>query len=153
MYKCCTVEINSTTKLYCDGYSEEIPESTQEDETSERWPDHSVRHSTRDRKQEPRIQELEEDVDQQTSTAAMQGRERGIRGIVEQRCGEGGDVYEGWAAPERKRSWRFCRRLETGSRQWIGQRTLFKLVGQGGLANQAESRQEDSSPNIRQGNT
>ena len=32
-----------------DGYSEEIPGSTQEDETSENWPDHSVRHSTRDR--------------------------------------------------------------------------------------------------------
>ena len=86
MYKCCTVEINSTTKLYYndyDGYSEEIPESTQEDKASESWPDHSVRDSTRDRKQEPRIQELEEDVDQQTSTAAMQGRGRGIRGIVE----------------------------------------------------------------------
>ena len=88
-----------------DGYSEEIPGSTQEDETSESWPDHSVRDSTRDRKQEPRIQELEEDVDQQTSTAAMQGRGRGIRGFMEQLCGEGGDVYEGWTASERKGSW------------------------------------------------
>ena len=101
-------------------------------ETSESWPDHSVRDSTRDRKQEPRIQELEEDVDQQTSRAAMQGRGRGIRGFMEQLCGEGGDVYEGWTASERKGSWSVCRRLETGSRQWIGQRTLFKLVGQGG---------------------
>ena len=25
----------------------------------------------------------------------------------------------------------FYRRLETGSKQWIGKRTLFKLVGQG----------------------
>ena len=116
------------------------------------WPDHSVRDSTRDRKQEPRIQELEEDVDQQPSTAAMQGRGRGIRGFMEQLCGEGGDVYEGWTASERKGSWSVCRRLETGSRQWIGQRTLFKLVGQGGLANQAESGQDYSSSNIRQGN-
>ena len=135
-----------------DGYSEEIPGSTQEDETSESWPDHSVRDSTRDRKQEPRIQELEDDVDQQPSTAAMQGRGRGIRGFMEQLCGEGGDVYEGWTASERKGSWSVCRRLETGSRQWIGQRTLFKLVGQGGLANQAESGQDYSSSNIRQGN-
>ena len=135
-----------------DGYSEEIPGSTQEDETSESWPDHSVRDSTRDRKQEPRIQELEEDVDQQPSTAAMQGRGRGIRGFMEQLCGEGGDVYEGWTASERKGSWSVCRRLETGSRQWIGQRTLFKLVGQGGLANQAESGQDYRSSNIRQGN-
>ena len=67
-------------------------------------------------------------------------------------CGEGGDVYEGWTASERKGSWSVCRRLETGSRQWIGQRTLFKLVGQGGLANQAESGQDYSSSNIRQGN-
>ena len=64
-------------------------------------------------------------------TAAMQGRGRGIRGFMEQLCGEGGDVYEGWTASERKGSWSVCRRLETGSRQWIGQRTLFKLVGQG----------------------
>ena len=137
-----------------DGYSEEIPGSTQEDETSENWPDHSVRDSTRDRKQEPRIQELEEDVDQQTSTAAMQGRGRGIRGFVEQLCGEGGDVYEGigWTASERKGSWSVCRRLETGSRQWIGQRKLLKLLGQGGLANQAPSGQYYSSSNIRQGN-
>ena len=35
----------------------------------------------------------------------------------------------------------FFPRLETGSRQWIGQRTLFKLVGQGGLAKQAQSGQ------------
>ena len=132
-----------------DGYTEEIPGSTQEDETSKSWPDHSVWDSTRDRKQEPRIQELEEDVDQQTSAAAMQGRGRGIRGFVEQLCGEGGDVYEGWTASERKRSWSVCRRLETGSKQWIGQRTLFKLVGQGGLA---QSGQDDSSSNIRQGN-
>ena len=61
-------------------------------------------------------------------------------------------MYEGWTASERKMSWRVCRRLETGSRQWIGQRTLFKLVGQGGLANQAQSGQDDSSSNIRQGN-
>ena len=39
------------------------------------------------------------------------------------------------------------------SRQWIGQCTLFKLVGQGELAKQAQSGQEDSSSNIRQGNT
>ena len=45
------------------------------------------------------IQELEEDVDQQTSAAAVQGRGRGIRGFVEQLCSEGGDVYEGWPAP------------------------------------------------------
>ena len=82
----------------------------------------------------------------------MQGRGRGIRGFMEQLCGEGGDVYEGWTASERKGSWSVCRRLETGSRQWIGQRTLFKLVGQGGLANQAESGQDYSSSNIRQGN-
>ena len=121
-------------------------------ETSESWPDHSVRDSTRDRRQEPRIQELEEDGDQQTSTAAIQGRGRGIRGFMEQLCGEGGDVYEGWTASEQKGSWSVCRRLETGSRQWIGQRTLFKLVGQGGLANQAQSGQDYSSSNIRQGN-
>ena len=77
------------------------------------------------------IHELEEDGDQQTSTAAMQGRGRVIRGFVEQLCGEGGYVYEGWTASERKRSWRVYQRLETGSIQWIGQRTLFKLVGQG----------------------
>ena len=65
-----------------DGYSEDIPGSTQEDETSESWPDHSVRDSTLDRKQEPTIQELEEDVDQQNSTAAMQARGRGIRGAA-----------------------------------------------------------------------
>ena len=59
-------------------------------------------YNTRDRRQEPRIQELEEDGDQQTSTAAMQGRGRGIRGFVEQLCGEGGYVYGGWPAPERK---------------------------------------------------
>ena len=35
----------------------------------------------------------------------MQGRGRGIRGFVEQLCGEGGDVYEGWTASERKGSW------------------------------------------------
>ena len=70
-------------------------------------------------------------------------------GFVEQLCGEGGDVYEGWTASERKRSWSVCRRLETGSRQWIGQRTLFKLIGQGGLT---QSGQDDSSSNIRQGN-
>ena len=58
----------------------------------------------------------------------------------------------GWTASERKRSWRVCRRLETGSRQWIGQRTLFKLVGQGGVVYQAQNGQEDSSSNIRQGN-
>ena len=130
----------------------ETSDSFQEDETSESWPDHSGRDSTRDQRQEPRIQELEEDVDQHTSTAAMQGRGRGIRRFVEQLCGEGGDVYEGWTASERKRSWRVCRRLETGSRQWIGQRTLFKLVWQGGLVNQAQSGQEYSSSNIRQGN-
>ena len=74
---------------------------------------------------------------------------------MEQVCGEGGYVglYEGWPAPERKRSWRVSRRLETGSRQWIGQRTLFKLVGQRGLAKHAQSGQDDSSSNIRQGNT
>ena len=82
----------------------------------------------------------------------MQGRGRGIRGFMEQLCGEGGDVYEGWTASERKGSCSVCRRLETGSRQWIGQRTLFKLVGQGGLANQAQSGQDYSSSNIRQGN-
>ena len=59
--------------------------------------------------------------------------------------------YEGWTASERKGSWSVCRRLETGSRQWIGQRKLFKLVGQGGLANQAPSGQDYSSSNIRQG--
>ena len=77
-----------------DGYSEEIPGSTQEDEASESWPDHSVRDSTRDRRQEPRIQEFDEVGDQQTSTVAMQGTGRGIRGFVEQLCGEGGGVYE-----------------------------------------------------------
>ena len=82
----------------------------------------------------------------------MQGRGRGIRGFMEQLCDEGGDVYEGWTASERKGSWSVCRRLETGSREWIGQRTLFKLVGQGGLANQAQSGQDYSSSNIRQGN-
>ena len=71
---------------------------------------------------------------------------------MEQLCGEGGDVYEGWTASERKGSWSVCRRLETGSIQWIGQRTLFKLVGQGGLANQAQSGQDYISSNIRQGN-
>ena len=35
---------------------------------------------------------------------------------------------------------------------WIGKRTLFKLVGQGGLANQAQSGQDDSISNKRQGN-
>ena len=35
-----------------DGYSDEIPESTQEDEASESWAGHSVRHSTRDRRQQ-----------------------------------------------------------------------------------------------------
>ena len=98
------------------------------------------------------IHVLEEDVDQQTSTAAMQGRGRGIIGFVEQLCGEGGYVYEGWTASARKRSWSVCRRHETGSRQCIGQRTLFKLVGQGGLENQAQRGQDDSSSNIRQGN-
>ena len=73
-------------------------------------------------------------------------------GFVEQLCGEGGDVYEGWTAFERKGSWSVCRPLETGSRQRIGQRKLFKLVGQGGLANQAPSGQDYSSSNIRQGN-
>ena len=48
-----------------------------------------VGDSTRVRRQEPRIQELLEDADQHTSTAAMQGRGRGIRGFVEQLCGEG----------------------------------------------------------------
>ena len=64
----------------------------------------------------------------------MQGRGRGIRGFVEQICGEGGDVYEGWPAPYREMSWCFCRRIGTGGKQWFGQRTLFKLVGQRGLA-------------------
>ena len=81
----------------------------------------------------------------------MQGIGRGIRGFVEQLCGEGGGVYEGWTASERKGSWSVCRRLETGSRQWIGQRKLFKLVWQGGLANQAPRGQDYSSSNIRQG--
>ena len=70
-----------------DGYSEEIPESTQEDEASESWPDNSVRDSTHDRRQE-----LEEDGDQHTIAAAMHGRERGIRRFVEQLCSEGGYV-------------------------------------------------------------
>ena len=39
------------------------------------------------------IQELEEDGDHQTSTAAMQGRGRGNRGFVDQLCGEGADLY------------------------------------------------------------
>ena len=43
--------------------------------------------------------------------------------------------------------------IGTGDKQWIWQRTLFKLVGQGGLAKQAQSGQEDSSSNIMQGNT
>ena len=51
------------------------------------------------------------------------------RGFMEQLCGEGGDVYEGWTASERKGSWSVCRRLETGSRQWIGQRR-----GRGGMS-------------------
>ena len=83
----------------CDGYSERIPESTHEDEASESWSDHSVRDSTGYQRQEPMLQELEEDGDQQTSVAAMQGRGRGIRRFVEQLCGEGGDAYEGWPAP------------------------------------------------------
>ena len=81
-----------------DGYGEEIPESTQEDEASDSWPGYSVRDSIRDRRPQPMIQELEEDGDQQTSAAAMRGKERGIRGFVEL-CGEWGYVYEGWPAP------------------------------------------------------
>ena len=30
--------------------------------------------------------------------ATLKGRGRGIRGFVEQLCGEGGYVYEGWSA-------------------------------------------------------
>ena len=82
-----------------NGYIEDIPESTQEDEVSESWPDHSVSDSTGDRMQEARIQELDEDGDQQNSVAAIQGRGRMIRVCVEQLCGEGGGVYEGWPAP------------------------------------------------------
>ena len=37
----------------------------------------------------------------------------------------------------------FLRRLETGSRQWIGQHTLFKLVGQGGGGGLAKQAQVD----------
>ena len=33
--------------------------------------------------------------------------------------------YEGWTASERKGSWRVCQRLETGSRQGIGQRSYL----------------------------
>ena len=44
-------------------------------------------------------------------------------------------------------------RPETDSRQWIEQRTLFKLVGRGELTKQAQSGQEDTSYKIAQGNT
>ena len=59
------------------------------------------------------------DGDQQTSVAAMQGRGRGIRVFVEQLRGEREYEYEGLPAHWRKISWRFCRRLETGSRHCI----------------------------------
>ena len=61
-YHCCFIHNVSFTAY-----------STQEDEACESWPDNFVRDSTRDRRQEPSIQLLEEDGDQQTSAAAMQG--------------------------------------------------------------------------------
>ena len=47
----------------------------------------------------------------------------------------------------------FCRRLETGGRQWIGQRTLFKLVGQGGWQGKLKVDNRIAVQIIRQGNT
>ena len=47
----------------------------------------------------------------------------------------------------------FCRRLETGSRQWIGQRTLVKLVGQGDWQDKLKVDNMIAVPIIRQGNT
>ena len=49
--------------------------------------------------------------------------------------------------------WSLKQAVDSGLQYWwIGQRKLFKLVGQGGLANPAPSGQDYSSSNIRQGN-
>ena len=47
-----------------------------------------MRNSTSVLKQDPRIQELEEDGSQRDGGAASQGRGCGIRGYVGQLCGE-----------------------------------------------------------------
>ena len=96
------------------GYSEEMPESTEEDEASVSCPDHSVRDSTRDMMQEPRIHEHEEDGDQQTSAAAKNKEEDVV--FVEQLCDEGVDVYEVRSAPARKRAGVFADRLKQAVR-------------------------------------
>ena len=59
-----------------------------EDEASKVGTDHLIRNITSVWKQDPGIQELEEDGSQRDGGAALQGRGSGICGHVGQLCGE-----------------------------------------------------------------
>ena len=59
-----------------------------EDEASKVGTDHLIRNITSVWKQDPGIQELEEDGSQRDGGAALQGRGCGICGHVGQLCGE-----------------------------------------------------------------
>ena len=61
---------------------------TEEDEASKVGTDHLIRNITSVWKQDPGIQELEEDGSQRDGGAALQGRGSGICGHVGQLCGE-----------------------------------------------------------------
>ena len=76
--------------------SEEIHESTEEDEGSEGSIDDLIRDFTSVWNQEPRIQKFEEDGSQRYCEAALQGRGSGIRGFMGQLCGERRNVRERW---------------------------------------------------------
>ena len=78
--------------------SGEVKEPTEEDEASKGWTDNIIRNSTSVWKQDPRIQELEEDGSQRDGGAALQGRESWIRGFVGQLCGGRRNVRERWPA-------------------------------------------------------
>ena len=65
-----------------DSDSGEVQEPTEEDEASKGWTDNLIRNSTSVWKQDPGIQELEEDGSQWDGGAALQGRGCGIRGYL-----------------------------------------------------------------------
>ena len=69
--------------------SEEIQESTEEDEESEGWTDNRINDFTSVWYQEPRP----------IIGAAVRRSGSGIRGFAGRFCGERGDVHEGWSAP------------------------------------------------------
>ena len=116
----------------------EVQEPTEEDEASKGWTDTLIRNYTSVWKQDPRIQEFEEDDSQMDGGAAFQGRVSLIHGFVGQLCGKeemyarDGLHLSGMGAAV------FAEVLSGAVASGLGK------VGQGGLSKKFQNVQEDS---------